>query len=150
MCMKTLYFPLLLVVVNAFQTTKPFRPLHYESRVSIAEGIPNRCLLRRAAIDDNDDDTFDLAASESSSSSSSDDDPPITDLYGELGLKRRASSKEITTAFRKLALQWHPDRNRGGGRRRRRPPSSCGCLTPTRFYRTPTHARTTIGAAARG
>ena len=113
--MKTL-FPLLLVVVNAFQTTKPFRPLHYESRVSIAEGIPNRCLLRRAAIDDNDDDTFDLAASESSSSSSSDDDPPITDLYGELGLKRRASSKEITTAFRKLALQWHPDRNRGGGK----------------------------------
>ena len=34
-------------------------------------------------------------------------------LYDELGLNKKASSRQITTAFRQLALRWHPDRNRG-------------------------------------
>lgn len=35
------------------------------------------------------------------------------DLYEVLGIKRDASDQEIKTAYRKLALQWHPDKHKG-------------------------------------
>ena len=35
------------------------------------------------------------------------------DYYKELGLKRNAKSKEIKSAYRKLALKWHPDKYKG-------------------------------------
>ena len=37
------------------------------------------------------------------------------DYYGTMGLARDASEEEIRKAYRRLALQWHPDRNRGDG-----------------------------------
>ena len=33
------------------------------------------------------------------------------DPYKILGVDRTSSEKEIKTAYRKLALQWHPDKN---------------------------------------
>lgn len=36
-----------------------------------------------------------------------------TDLYKELGLARGANDEEIRKAYRKLAAQYHPDRNQG-------------------------------------
>jgi len=38
---------------------------------------------------------------------------PEKEYYGILGLKEDASSEEIRKAYRKLALHYHPDRNRG-------------------------------------
>ena len=35
-----------------------------------------------------------------------------TDLYGMLGVERTASPDEIKRAFRKLAMEYHPDRNK--------------------------------------
>ncbi|MGE3856587.1 MAG: molecular chaperone DnaJ [Dehalococcoidia bacterium] len=35
-----------------------------------------------------------------------------TDLYGVLGVARNASADEIKRAFRKLAMEYHPDRNK--------------------------------------
>jgi molecular chaperone DnaJ len=37
------------------------------------------------------------------------------DYYEVLGIDRNASAEEIKRAFRKLAFQYHPDRNRDGG-----------------------------------
>ena len=34
------------------------------------------------------------------------------DYYETLGVAREASADEIKKAFRKLALQWHPDRHK--------------------------------------
>ena len=38
-----------------------------------------------------------------------------TDLYGVLGIERGASSDDIKRAFRKLAMEFHPDRNKESG-----------------------------------
>jgi hypothetical protein len=38
---------------------------------------------------------------------------PNQDWHGKLGVPRGASKKQIQTAYRKLALQWHPDRHQG-------------------------------------
>ncbi len=38
-----------------------------------------------------------------------------TDLYEVLGVGRDASADELKRAFRKLAMQWHPDRNKEEG-----------------------------------
>ena len=37
---------------------------------------------------------------------------PMGDYYKELGLHRHATSNDIRTAYKRLALIWHPDRNK--------------------------------------
>ena len=37
------------------------------------------------------------------------------DLYDILGVKRTASQKDIKRAFRKLAIKYHPDKNKDKG-----------------------------------
>ena len=37
------------------------------------------------------------------------------DYYEVLGIARDASAEEIKKAFRKLAFQYHPDRNKDAG-----------------------------------
>ncbi len=40
---------------------------------------------------------------------------PAKDYHKILGLRKRASKKEIREAYRRLALQFHPDRNHDEG-----------------------------------
>src|SRR3989338_3643850 len=39
----------------------------------------------------------------------------MANYYDILGVNKNASLAEIKTAYRKLALQWHPDRNKSSG-----------------------------------
>lgn len=36
----------------------------------------------------------------------------MVDYYKELGISRHATATEIRTAYKRLALLWHPDRNK--------------------------------------
>lgn len=38
--------------------------------------------------------------------------PSMVDYYKELGVHRYATSNDIRTAYKRLALIWHPDRNK--------------------------------------
>ena len=42
-------------------------------------------------------------------------DEEVPDLYKELGIARTSTTKEIKKAFRKLAVSFHPDKNKEEG-----------------------------------
>ena len=39
----------------------------------------------------------------------------MADFYDILGVSKNSSQQEIKSAYRKLALKWHPDRNKEAG-----------------------------------
>ena len=50
------------------------------------------------------------------------------DYYEVLGVARDASADQIKSAYRKAALQWHPDRNPENKRKRKRISAGLGSL----------------------
>ena len=62
------------------------------------------------------------------------------DYYQTLGVPKSASQADVKKAFRKLAREYHPDRNPGDPRDRRCPLNNLGLLNTGHYRRGPVRA----------